>query len=476
MPLELVRDWVQEYRPSSLLRSPNEREFLPAALEIIERPASPAGRLTGMVICAAVVLALLWATIGKVNIIASAEGRIVPVGNTKVIQPEEMGTVKAILVADGDRVRKGETLLELDTAQTKADTIRYADQLVVAELDLAKNRALWSATQSAMPPKLEKIPPGASGAQILAARSAMEADFNANLANLADLRQQLTEKRAETSASLDGVQKAKATLPFVQEQADLRSDLVKLQFSNRLAYLQAQQALVEQKQQLLILADQSKQAAAQAAALSEKISEANSDYRKTLLDNLNKSESQVSELTAAKIKSDHLLLGKTLVAPIDGTVQQLAVHTVGGVVTPAQQLLTIVPNTGGLLVEARVQNRDIGFVHAGQSAEVKIETFNFTKYGLIEGTVASVSRDAVVTDDQGSAKKEPGATDAAGSLSPSYVAYIKLSKNWIDTETGRSIVSPGMAVTAEIATGRRRIIDYLLSPFQKRVSESVHER
>lgn len=164
-------------------------------------------------------------------------------------------------------------------------------------------------------------------------------------------------------------------------------------------------------------------------------------------------------------------------APIDGTVQQLAVHTVGGVVTPAQALTLVVPRNGGLVVEARVNNHDVGFVHAGQTVEVKVDTFNFTRYGLIEGTVANVSQDAVDSDQKRTGMQEDGtASKDPSSSEPSYIAYVHLSRNWIETETGKTSLGPRMIVTAEIHIGRRRIIDYLLSPLQRKVSESLHER
>ena len=475
MPLELVRDWVQEYRPAVLLRSPGEREFLPAALEIIEKPASPAGRMVAITICAAATLALIWACFGKIDIIATAPGRVIAIGNTKTIQPMEMGTVRAIRVADGDVVRKGQILLELDPTQVGADRQRFTEELRRAELNLAKQQGLWTALQTHKPPQFASQSIEAPVTEVEAARSSMTSEYEAQAASLADLNQQVAEKTAESAAAENSILRFKEALPFVQQQADLRSELVKLQFSNKLAYLQAQQTLVEHQRQIVILGNQKDQAAAQRLALVHKRKEAESSYQKNVLENLTKAQAQVAELRAETIKSGQLLAGKTLRAPIDGTVQQLAVHTVGGVVTPAQQLMVIVPRDGGLVVEARVNNRDVGFVHAGQVAEVKIDTFNFTRYGLIEGTVSSVSQDAVAPDEQRQ-KQASGADKDAPPLEPSYVAYVQLQRNWIDTESGRTSLGPGMTVSTEIHTGRRRIIDYLLSPLQRKVSESLHER
>jgi hemolysin D len=477
MPLELVRDWVQEYRPNIAFRSPDEREFLPAALEIIEKPASPVGRAMALCICGAAIFALLWATFGKIDIIATAPGKIVAVGNTKTIQPMEIGTVRAIHVANGDVVRKGQVLLELDPTQTAADRDRYTDELRHAELELAKQRGLWEALQRHKTPQLIDVPTDAASDDLTSARFAMQSEYDGHVAALADIDQQIAEKSAEIAAAGNSVAKYEASLPFVQQQADLRSELMRLQFSNRLAYLQAQQALVEQQRQLVVLGDERQQAVAQKLALVQKRKEAENSYQKSVFDDLTKAEQQVSEFRDGKVKAQQELAAKTLRAPIDGTVQELVVHTIGGVVTPAQALMLIVPKNGGVVVEARVNNDDVGFVHAGQAAQVKVNTFNFTRYGLIEGAVINVSSDAVAQDSQqNSAKPANDKAAQVASTAPSYVAYVRLSRNWMITEAGRTSLGPGMEVTTEIHTGRRRIIEYLLSPLQRRVSESIHER
>ncbi len=189
-------------------------------------------------------------------------------------------------------------------------------------------------------------------------------------------------------------------------------------------------------------------------------------------------------MRANLVKAQVSLTAKTLRAPIAGTVQELAVHTVGGVVTPAQPLMIVVPNGGGLVVEAMVNNRDVGFVHVGQTARVKIDTFNFTRYGLIDGKVIGLSHDTVNQGAHDESRKDSdnktsdssSNTSQSQSSEPAYVARIRLARNWMETETGRVNLGPGMAVTAEIQTGRRRIIDYLLSPLQGEVKDSMHER
>lgn len=476
MPLEMVQ-LLRRVRLPELSRNDDEREFLPAALEIIETPPSPAGRLVALTIIAAAVVALAWACIGKIDIIATAPGRVVPVGMTKIIQPMEIGTVTAIRVADGDAVRKGQLLIALDTTQAAADRDRFARDLNQAKLDLARYEGLWTALQKGNDAVLDAVPAGASASEVESARSAMKSQQDEEAAALGDLDQQIAEKKAEAAAAAESVARYEASLPLVQQQADLREKLMKMQFGNRLSYLQAEQTLVEQQGQIVVLRSQQNQALAEERALMQKRKETADDYEKTILDSLDKAQARVSELEANYIKARDTVAYKSLRAPIAGTVQELAVHTIGGVVTPAQQLVMIVPDNAGLVVEATVSNRDVGFVHAGQTAKVKVDAFNFTQYGLIDGKVLSLNRDTVEPpQDSRQSQKPDGEGPPAAPREPGYVARIALQRDWIETENGRMRLGPGMTVTAEINTGRRRMIDYLLSPLARKVDNSLHER
>ncbi len=147
-------------------------------------------------------------------------------------------------------------------------------------------------------------------------------------------------------------------------------------------------------------------------------------------------------------------------SPVDGVVQQLSVHTVGGVVTPAETLMHVVPRTGPLEVRCRVLNKDIGFIRAGQVAEVKVEAFPFTKYGIIDGLVLHISKDAIPDEKLGLV----------------YDARIVMAATQIFADSRMINLSPGMTVTAEIKTGKRKIIEYLLSPLMRYQDEALRER
>ena len=225
------------------------------------------------------------------------------------------------------------------------------------------------------------------------------------------------------------------------------------------------------------------QALASVEALKRQREQTEAEFEKGVLTDLASARQKAAEFEKEEAKAADRLALETLTAPIDGTVQQLAVHTVGGVVTPAQALMVVVPDGAGLVVEARIANKDVGFVHAGQEAEIKIETFNFTRYGLIQGTVLDVSRDAVTAgDDQAKPRKNDRSAgadtgkDEDQADSAGYVAHVALGSTSMLTEGGPVELGPGMSVTTEIKTGQRRVISYLLSPIARYRQESLRER
>ncbi len=181
------------------------------------------------------------------------------------------------------------------------------------------------------------------------------------------------------------------------------------------------------------------------------------------------------------IKAEQRTRLQFLTAPVDGVVQQLAVHTIGGVVTPAQSLAVIVPAESHLEIEAMVSNRDVGFVSAGQSAEIKIDTFAFTRYGLLHGKVLTVSSDAITRDRAQDKNNDQTRGAEATSNEPRgqelvYAARVSLDRTQMQIEDKLVNLSLGMAVTVEIKTGTRRIISYLLSPLRKYQHDVLRER
>ncbi len=456
----------------------DEREFLPAALEILETPPSPTGRALAFIIAAFFLIAVAWAFLGKVDVLATAPGRVLPTGKIKVIQPLDPGIVRAILVQDGDRVRAGQVLIQLDPTATTADRDKLVHDLALAQLDVARLTALkrTAETGSAAAPFIP--PPGASADEALQARSALGAQVDAQAAKLSGLDEQIAEKRAEDEEAAAMLAKTNASLPTLVEKARLHKKLHDEGYGTSFAYLDAQEALTDAQHDVAVQQARGVQARASAASLQKQRSQAVSEFAAGVLSDLDKALEKQNELTQDLVKAQQKSAGTEIRAPIDGQVDELAVHTVGGVVTPAQRLLVIVPDDQPLMVEAQLANRDIGFVHAGQDVAVKIETFNFTRYGLIHGKVQSVSRDAVAPadrrTDEGGGESPSAAAPSVGSAT--YTARIGLDKTVMMVDGREEALLPGMAVTAEIRTGRRTIINYLLSPLARKTSEALHER
>jgi len=460
-------------------RRDHELAFLPAALEIIETPPSPIGRAIGLTIIAVFVLALGWACLGTVDIVATAQGKIIPSGRTKVIQPFEIGVVRAIHVHDGDTVKAGQVLIELDPTINAAEREHSQSDLTAAQLDVARLRA---ALADGPDPLADFHPPeGASPSLIATVRQHLTALTAEHRAKIAALDRQMAQKEAERATSAAIIAKIEAVIPLLQQQVDVRKTLMEHETGSKLIYLQTLQQLVEQQRELAVQKSKFNEAQAAVAAIGETRTQTEAEYRRTLFDELGKVEPRAAGLAQDLIKAEERTKLQVLTAPVDGIVQQLAVHTVGGVVTPAQSLLVLVPQDSHLEIEAMVPNRDVGFVEPGQEAEIKIATFNFTRYGLLHGKVLSISPDAVGKDEPQDQTKDKSQGSQSAKVpsdeqGPVYAARISLDRTQMQIEGKPVNLTPGMAVTAEIKTGDRRIISYLLSPLRKYQANSLRER
>jgi hemolysin D len=465
-------------RPRLPQRQHHELEFLPAAIEVLETPASPAARAIAWTIMALFVFAILWASVGKIDVVAVAQGRIVPTGRSKIVQPLEAGVVKAIHVQDGQSVRAGEVLIELDATATAADRKRLAADLTVAQLDASRRRAeLSDDPEHAFAPPAE-----ASPLEVELHRSLLASELGAYRAKLAAFDQQIAQKRADQAGVEANIVKLERILPLVEEQAQARQALAARGVYSRLSLLDTEQKTIGQEQDLAVARASRDEAVAAITSLERQRAEAEAEFRKTTLQALTDAESRVADDTQNLAKAEQRDALQRLVAPIDGVVQQLAVHTVGGVVTPAQQLLVVVPKGATLEIDASVLNRDIGFIRAGQEARIKLDAFPFTRYGTIPGRVTSISHDAV--QDRSEADPRPASvTEAQGEMDHPgrkmglvYPARLSLERTAIDVDGKPEPLRAGMAVTVEIKTDRRRLIDYLLSPLLRYRQESLHER
>ncbi|MBY0324213.1 MAG: HlyD family type I secretion periplasmic adaptor subunit [Reyranella sp.] len=459
-------------------RRPEELAFLPAALEIVETPPSPVGRAIGFALVLMFSAALAWAWYGTIDIVASATGKIMPSSRTKVIQPFETGVVRAILVQDGQAVRAGEVLIELDPTANAADRDRLQSDLLAERLNIARLRAALSGSED---PLADFAPPANAPATLVAAqRQLLVNQVREHRAKVGALGRQQAQKEAEQATIQATIHKLETVIPVIQPRVEMRRVLMEKDLGSKIAYLETLQLLVEQQKELGIQSSHLQEAAAAVSAIGETRRQAVAEFWRALSDELTKSEQKAMGLAQELIKAEQKTRLQRLVAPVDGVVQQLAIHTVGGVVTPAQSLMVVVPSDSRLEIEAMVPNRDIGFVHPGQIAEIKVDTFNFTRYGLLHGEVLSVSQDAIIRerkqdrDERGQGAQTDSSEPKGQELT--YSARISLDRTQMQIDDRLVNLSPGMAVTVEIKTGSRRILSYLLSPLLRYQHEVLRER
>jgi hemolysin D len=469
---------VLAFPKSSVERRSHELAFLPAALEITETPPSPVGRAIAGTIAVIFCVAVGWASIGTVDIVATASGKIIPSGGTKVIQPFETGVVRNIHIHDGQAVKAGDLLIELDPTMSEAEAEHLRRDLIAAKLDVAR---LHAALDRRSDLDESYLPKEATSTQIEMQRQFLIAEISEQASKLAELDRQQSQKEAERETTAAAIKKLEMTIPVAQERVDVRKYLVDKALGSKLTYLSDYQDLVGQQQDLSIQKSRLQEAEAATLVFKETRAKTVAEFQRSLFEDLDKAEQKAAALAQDVIKADRRTKLQLLTAPVDGIVQQLAIHTVGGVVTPAQALAVIVPEESHLEIEAMVSNRDIGFVHAGQDAEIKVDTFNFTRYGLVHGEVLDISSDAIAREKPQDKTSDKLPSAEAVSSEPKgqelvYSARVSLDRTQMQIEDKLVNLSPGMAVTVEIKTGTRKIISYLLSPLMRYRQEVLRER
>lgn len=458
---EVLRDaWQNRDQLGEAHRDRQIREFLPAALEVQQNPPSPIGRAVAWTLMIFVAIAIAWACIGQVNIVATAEGKIIPSSQVKQIQPLEKGVIKTLYVQEGTAVKKGDPLIELEQTLTAADQNSAAQEIMATQLELARLHTLQRWYERNIREGAATWPQNAPPVQVALQEQQLEQGWQQYQAERSVLVQTLQTRKAEWQQSQSLLQKLEQTLPLVTRRATALKTLVDKKVGSEMDWLALEEQRIQQAQDLA--AEQANaqklQSAIREVEQQQKVQQAQAQAQN--LAAITESQRKLAALLEQFNKARDLNAKQILYAPVDGTVKQLAMNTIGGVVTPAQVLMEIVPQNEVLLVEAWLQNQDIGFVREGQAAEIKIHTFPFTKYGVIEAKVVGLSTDAIADEKQGLI----------------YKMKLEMVKNalWVDEREVPLI--PGMAVTAEVQTGYRKIIEYVSAPLLRYRQESVRER
>lgn len=451
--------WSQRRALDPPARTQDEIAFLPAHLELAETPVSPAARWTMRIIAVFFCVALLWACIGRVDVVAVAPGKTVVGSRTKVIQPVETAVVHRILVRDGQIVKRGEVLIELDATGTGAEFRQADEALIAAKLAQLRHAAMTEALDSGILPTLHDTP-GVPAQRLHATRELLGSEFAQYQARRSNLLAVIAQREAQQNTIRSQIDPMQKSLAISRERVADLQQLLGGQYVSRHEYLARQQEMVELERALLAQQATMLEARSALVGAREELRVLEADTLQQTLDALRQAEEQVGQYEPVLDKARQRDALMQLSAPVDGTVQQLAVHTVGGVVTPAQMLMAVVPSEESLEVEAMVLNKDIGFVRPGQVVTLKVESFPYTRYGYLEGIVETVSHDA--TQDE--------------HLGLVFPARVRLQSSDLMVDGVKVTLTPGMSVSAEIKTGKRRLIDYILSPLQKHGGEAFRER
>jgi hemolysin D len=431
-----------------------ELEFLPAALEIVETPPSPIGRALLWIIVSFFMIALTWSIIGRVDEVAVAPGKVIPSGYTKVIQAEDKGIVRKINVANGTAVKTGDVLIELDTVATEADVSRLSKERDFYILDLAR---LYTERDGK-----EFVPPGDVGTpeerlQQKELSRARRVEFDTRMDTL---RQQILISKSALNNSVKQLQKYEKLLPIATEQRQRTEELAEdgtVSLFEHQNYLQKE---IELRQDLLAQGDEAERSRGAVTEAEMEVKRAESEWLSEISARIVDDRKQLQAIEEELIKAEEKNRLSRITAPISGVVQQLEIHTIGAILTPAQPLMLIAPVGGKIEFEVWLENRDIGFVYPGQPAEIKVETFGFQRYGTLEGVVRSVAKEAKEDEKRGLV----------------YQAFLETSRDYYIVEDREIPLMSGMAVTGEIKIRRKRIIEYFLDTFKKYTSEALRER
>ena len=458
--MRFYESWIQRCKDlwlqfKQINREREENEFLPAVLEVTETPPSPIARIILWTLMTILILGMLWTIFGHVDEVAVATGKVVPTGQVKVIQTQYSGVVKAIKVRDGQQVKENDVLVELDQTVSAADLTQMRKQVGYYRLQIKRLEAeqLGTAFEPGEPANVDPL-------DVVTQMRLYVGRTSEHRQRLALSEAKIAEQQSLQIMTEANLQKYSALLAVAREQESRMKKLLDQEAVSYFAYLQYEAKRIELEQNLAAqTAEISRVQSTLQQALRERDgirAEREKDIASRIVDDRKQLMGFEEELKKAERKNNQ----STLVSPVNGRVTQLAVHTLGGVVTEAQPLMVIVPDGTRLEIEAWAANKDIGFLRVGQTAEVKIETFNFQRYGTIDATVSDISADAKEDKEKGNV----------------YRIVLQLERQDMEVAGKHVSLSPGMTATAEVKIRQKRIIEFFLDPFRKYKSEAFRER
>ena len=460
-------------------------EFLPAHLEILETPASPKMSFMLWTLCGMLTAAIAWSSFAKIDIYAEAQGRIQPSGRSKVVQPLDVGRVSEIAVSNGSKVKAGDLLVALDATQSEADRSAASAELQSLHAEIARRTTEIFSVQGGLPTAAIIYPADVSDVYRRRDDAVFQAEMSQYQAQVESLQAQLAEKTARSTRLKDSSAAREKVIASLSEKLEMKQTLEARQSGSHAAVLDASQLVENEQRNLADDRGQMLENDAAAVSLRRRLDQAKRDFLATQNQKLSDAQRKRDDVEQTFVKASDKAQHARLVAPIDGTVQQIAVTTVGQVVTSGQPLMVIVPSSGALEVMALVQNQDIGFIKPDQEVVLKVEAFPFSHYGTLKGTVKRISNEAVdsqeatASSDASTLARPINGSAVTGSQKVQNLVYpvtVQLDQTSINADGKDVPLMPGMMVTAEVQTGSRRVIQYLLAPIWEASSQAAHER
>ncbi len=428
----------------SLKKINDSYEFKPLLSKIEESPVSPLGRFTFWTVVSLITITILWLIIGKIDIVVTARGIVIPDGEAKIIQPLETGVIKEILVKEGDFVKKDELLVLIDTMTTDAQLKTIKENLKTSKQEAKRLEAQGVGINFNSDNEIQKklydeslralnSLIGVKNQEI----KQIERQIDSNLAQKRDYENQL-------QSAIDR-EKRLSNVKDIVAYNDLR---------------EAKDRTVGLRESVIRTEAEIRRLQAQKRQVQNEIVQLKADFKAQKLENLAETNKRINELESNKEQIEFSNINQKITAPVDGYIDKLMIHTVGGVVTPAQELIALTPSDMPILIKAQVLNKDIGFIKEGMPVSIKIDTYDFQKYGLLHGKVKSISQNSIEDED----------------LGPVYEIYIMPDKNTMIIDGKEQKISIGMTLNAEVEIGKRRIIEFFIYPLIKYMDEGVSVR
>lgn len=445
------------------------QDFSPSLLRIQSRPPAPFASVMLRLLLVLLLALILWAAFGKLDIVATAQGKLIPQTYVKIVQPFEQGMISEILVSEGQHVEAGQILMRLDTTMSDADGKAINADYLVKQIALRRIDAELADKEF----KRQRNDPDTLYNESLAQYRANRLAYQTAL----DQERSTHDKaKSDLAAAQQARTKLTETLPHYREQAKAYADMAKEGYISKLAATDKERELIEKEQDLKTQEHIIASAQATLASSSRKLAQISADYRQRLqterADISGRLDKTQAEFDKQQYRHDLL----ELKASQDGIVKDVATHTIGTVISPGTILLTLVPKDEILRAEVWVSNEDVGFIHQGAPTKIKFASYQFQKYGMVDGEVAHLSADATDNTQQGAGQSAPPTAKSPNGQAFAYRALVDLKAQELLVDGVRHALSPGMQVTAEIHLGTRTILEYLLSPVTGAFQEAGRER